>query len=261
MSGRSEAPPRLDTGIREVVAILNRIPGVTTRASCEGGGSTRAGHRHGELAYVLFRYPLPLRLQEFFTGQLGAIGRVEDDGVYSRWPAENHAFVDSLTAAGRAYLSAPARDGVRFLQLLLPKLRAWLARRLSGGTPAHIGFCLDCAQLVTVPHAPAHRQLRLFEMDANLETHWFEEFAGRPGNTLDAALIAADGWRELVTRTRRGDFGATFLRRWLRYRAAGVAQLATQQMRIGVDTARRAGMEIDFFYDDAQAVFSWRDGP
>jgi len=239
--------------------MLNRLPGVTTRASCEGGGSTRAGHRHGELAYVLFRYPLPLGLQEFFTAQLGTIGRVEDDGVYSRWPAENHAFVASLTAAGHACLSAPALDGMRRVQHPLPKLRAWLARQLSRGAAAHIGFCLDCARLITVPHAPPHRQLLLFEMDANLETRWFEEFAGRPGNTLDAALIAADGWRELVTRTRRGAFGATFLRRWLRYRAACVAQLATRQIRIGIDTARHAGIEIDFFYDDAQAVFMWSE--
>ena len=252
-------PRAIDAGVREVVAILNRIPGVTTRASCEGGGSSHTGHRHAELAYVLFRYPLPVQLQEFFTAQLGSIGRVEDAGVYSRWPAENHAFVESLTAAGHAYLRAPALDGIRRLQQPLPKLRAWLARQLSRRAAAHIGLCLDCAQLTAVPHAPPHRQLSLFELDADLETRWFEQFAGRPGNALDMALIAANGWRELVTRTRRGDFGTTFLRRWLRYRAACVADLATRQIRMGVERARHSGMDVDFFYDGAQAVVTWSE--
>ena len=252
------APRAIDAGVREVVAILNRIPGVTTRASCEGGGRTRAGHRHGELAYVLFRYPLPLRLQEFLAAQLGTIGRVEDDGVHSRWPASNYAFVESLAAAGHAYLRAPAVEGLRWVQIPLPKLRAWLARQLSSGLATRIGFCLVCGQLFNAPHAPQHRQLPLLELAADEETRWFEKFAGRPGNALDAALINAHGWPEMVVRTCRGDFGATFLRRWLRYRGARIAQLATQEIRSGVQKARHTGMEIDFLYDDAQVMFAWR---
>ncbi len=250
-------PRTIDVGVREVVAVLNRLPGVTTRASCQGTGPLHVGHRHGDLAYVLFRHQLPLALQEFFVAHLGPVGRVEDDGIYSRWPADNQMFLDRLTAAARAYVPAAAGGETRCLRRHLPKLRAWLAAQLLRGEDTRVALCLHCRDLVRLPHCEPHEQIALCHVSGDLETRWFADFVQRPGNAIDAGLVAADGWPALVARTRRGDFGTAFLRRWLRYRSARLNDLATRQLRAGVESARQGGMNVDFFYDDRDAVFTW----
>ncbi len=243
----------IDAGVRDAVALLSRIPGVTTRASCEGAGSGSLRRRHADLAYVALRYPMPPRLQDFLVEQLDAIARVECDGIYSRWPAKNPAFLRRLEGAARAYVSRPAHT----LRWPLSKLRARLARSVSRGEDLHIGLCRVCADLVDARHDVSHELVLLLHVPADQHVRWFADFAHQPHNTLDTDLVARDGWEELAMRTLRGDFGVAFRRRWLRHRARMIAALATEHLRSGTQTARRQGTDIDFFYDGTHAVCAW----
>jgi hypothetical protein len=246
----------IDAGVRELVALLNSIPGVATRASCEGMSRARAPHRHGDLAYVLFRYPMPLRLQEFLVVELGTVARIDGDGVYSRWPSRNRVFIERFTDAAHTY-QGRASGRQRSVRWPLARLRARIARELSQGERTRVALCLACAQLAAARHHPSHNLVPLLDLAPDQEALWLEEFVTQPGNGLDAALIAADGWERVAVRTLRGDFGAAFRQRWLRYRARMVAGLATRQMRVGVESARRLGVDLDFVYDQSHAVFAW----
>jgi hypothetical protein len=248
---------RIDPRVRELVEALNQVPGVTTRASCEGAGSGHATHRHADLAYVAFRQPLPLRFQEFLLTSTGAVGRVEDDGIYSRWPERNSAFVASALAATRHYLAQPRRASRACICWPLPKLRARLARRLSSGQDFCVQLCPKCRDLVFEPHVAAHRPLPLLRAGPEQMAVWFTAFTQQPRNALDPTLIAADGWMSLITRTQRGEFGLTFQRRWLRHRAQMLSDLATRQMRTAVERARHERPDLDFFYTDTQVVLEW----
>ena len=248
----------IDVGIRDAVALLSRIPGVTTRASCEGARGASSRRRHADLAYVVLRYPMPLRLQDFLVGHLGSTARVERDGVYSRWPAQNAAFVEHLECAARDYLARRVTENDRALRWPLSKLRARLARPVSRGEDIHLGLCGVCTDLVGERHDVSHAAVPLLHVLANQHVGWFADFVQQPHNALDASLIASDGWGRLALRTHRGDFGAAFHRRWLRYRARMIAALSTEQLRSGVEAARRRGDDIDFFYDATHAVFVWR---
>jgi hypothetical protein len=150
----------IDVGVRDVVALLNTIAGVHTRASCEGTSRARSVHRHADLAYVLLRYPMPLALQDFFFVRLDAIARIEADGVYSRWPAGNREFLTQLAAAVRAY---QAHYGAARAALHVPlgKLRASLAHRVRQGEPARLSWCWTCTDVVIAPHPDAHAVRRL----------------------------------------------------------------------------------------------------
>lgn len=248
----------IDAGIADAVVALNRIPGVTTRASCEGMSRDGGAHRHAALAYVALRFPMPLRLQDFLYRRLAGAARIEDDGVYSRWPSTNRSFAEQLCAAADAYRqqAAAATDGV--VRWQLPRLRARLARQTARGTAAQVALCLDCRDIVTAPHVPAHRSVSVARLPAQQRTLWFAEFARTAGNALDPALVAAEGWAKVLARTQADEFGAAFKRRWLRYRARCVAQLSTRELRSGVAQARRAGLDVDLSYDATQVVFSWR---
>ncbi|MFI5399323.1 MAG: hypothetical protein ACHQ9S_27660 [Candidatus Binatia bacterium] len=249
---------RIDTGVREVVDALNQIPGVTTRASCEGLGRDHTHHRHADLAYVIFRHPLPLRLQEFLLTHIDSVGRIEGDGIYSRWPDRNRAFLDDLLVAARSYAGqqgAERRIGVRWP---LPRLRSRLARQLFSGRPVSVQLCVSCGELVFDEHVPSHRPVPLLRCASDQAALWFVEFVAQPRNALDTDLIESDGWMNLIARTQRSEFGAAFQRRWLRYRAHMLADLATRQMRIGAENARRQRSDIDFFYNDTHAFFEWQ---
>ena len=247
----------IDAGVRDAVALLSRIPGVTTRASCEGAGSGSLRHRHAALAYVALRYPMPPRLQDFLVAHLDSIARVECDGIFSRWPGKNRAFLRCLEDAARAYLLRQASQQERTLRWPLSKLRARLARSVSRGEDLQIGLCDVCADLVGEPHDASHGSVPLLHVPADQYVHWFADFSRQPHNALDADLVARDGWRRLVMRTLRGDFGAAFHRRWLRHRARMIAALTTEHLRRGVEAARRQGADIDFFYDRTHAVCAW----
>jgi len=249
----------IDAGIRDVVVLLNHIPGVLTRASCEGTALTRGRHRHADLAYVLFRYPLPLRLQEFLIDALGELARVDDDGLYSRWPTHNAAFLARLAQVVRNYGSQPDGGRCYSAQWRLAKLRSQLARVVCDHEPARLGLCLQCANLFLLPHIAGHASITLLDLAADQEGRWLESFIKQPQNVLDADLVALSGWEQLAARSQRGDFGDAFHRRWLRYRARMIAALATTDLRTGVQSARRAGKDLDCYYDAARVVLQWRD--
>jgi hypothetical protein len=251
---------RIDLGVRNVVTLLNHITGVTTRASCEGAGPQPAAHMHAALAYVAFRHPMPLQLQDFLVTRLGSLARIEDDAIYCRWPIRNKMFLGSLESAARMYLSRSDHDSTSSVRWPLARLRARLARLVARGHPGEIRLCLTCRGLVETAHPESHQSIALLRLPADLHDQWFAEFVTHPRNTLDPALVASDGWVRLLSRTQRGDFGTAFQRRWLRYRAQRVADLTTQHVRHGVQAARGQGVPIDFFHDDTHAIFAWK-GP
>ena len=246
----------IDVGVRNVVALLNAIPGVSTRASCEGKSRARAKHHHGDLAYVLLQYPMPLALQDFLVTRLDAVARIERDGVYSRWPARNDEFLSRLTDAVRAY-HADHAEADQHRRVPLAALRARLARRLIQREPAHISLCATCNDVVVDHPAAPHAIVPFLHIPHDQALQWFAEFVAGSGNRLDPQLLDREGLEHLVTRTQRGDFGSAFYRRWLRYRSRCLANLTTHQLRLGVEAARRHGNRINFYFDDAHAHFAW----
>ena len=248
---------RIDTGVRDVVTLLNRIPGVRTRSSCEGTGLPVARHTHAAHAYVVFRHPLPLQFRDFLVIHLGQLARIDDDGIYCRWPRKNRTFIGSLESAARLYLRDSGGDNSHTVRWPLARLRAHLARQVARGGAAEIRLCFTCKQLIADPHPATHQLTTLLDLPQGLPNLWFAEFSAQPANTLDPVLIAAAGWADLLTRTQRGDFGEAFRRRWLRYRGQQIAHLATRRLRAGVDAARRKMLPIDFFHDGTHAVFMW----
>jgi hypothetical protein len=250
-------PPSIDVGVRDVVELLNRIPGVTTRASCEGVGHDPAAHRHGDLAYVLFRYPLPLRLRDFLLAQLDPVARVENDGIHSRWPVRNREFLDQFLAAVRAYPNEDRSERRTRVRCPLPKLRSRLARAVARGRETRVSVCLECEALVVAPHPEVHQSIPLLYVAADQQERWFTAFVASAENALDAALIEHDGWPQLLVRTMRGDFGVTFRRRWLRYRARMIADLTTHQLYRAARDAHHQRTDLDCFFDDAHVILAW----
>lgn len=248
---------RIDPQVRELVEALNQVPGVTTRTSCEGRSRGLGGQRHADLAYVAFRQPLPLRFQEFLLTSAGAVARVEDDSLYSRWSDRNSTFIASALAATRNYLAQPKPARHASLCWPLAKLRACLARHLSSGRSFCLQLCLECRDLVFDEHAATHHCLQLLRRGPEQAALWFAAFTQQPRNTLDAALIAADGWTRLIARAQHGEFGPAFRNRWLRYRARMLTDLATRQIRTGAEATRRQRPDLDFFYTDTRIVFEW----
>ncbi|MFQ5668126.1 MAG: hypothetical protein ACE5I7_17060 [Candidatus Binatia bacterium] len=243
--------------MRDVVAALNRIPGVVTRASCEGATAAYARHRHADLAYVLFRFPLPLRFEAFLLGHLDAVARVENDGLYSRWPSQNRAFVRCTAAATRTYLDRLAADQRAYVARPLRRLRARLARALVRRQETKVALCWTCRDLVTGPHPALHHACCVLELAPAQEAAWFAQFVKEPANALDPVLTAKESWADLQARARRGDFGSTFHHRWQRYRRRMIADISTRQLRIGVKNARRQDPDLDFFYDGQRVVLRW----
>lgn len=250
----------IDVGVRDVVALLNAIPGVATRASCEGAGRARSTPRHADLAYVLWRYPIPLVLQDFLLARIDAVARIEPDGLYSRWPADNREFLSRLAAAARAYPGTHHNMG-HHLRVPLAKLRARLARRLTQREPTQIILCRTCNDVVLEPHVATHQTVLLLQVPEDQAAQWFAEFVARSDNRLDPQLIDHEGLEHVVARTHRGDFGAAFYRRWLRYRSSRLADLTTHQLRLSVEALRRDDGRIDFYFDGAHAHVTWADGP
>jgi hypothetical protein len=248
---------RIDVGVRGVVTLLNHITGVITRASCEGAGPQPGGHVHAALAYVAFRHPMPLQLRDFLVTRLGALARIETDAIYCRWPMRNRLFLGSLESAARLYLSSSDHDSTRKLRWPLARVRARLARQVARQDAGEFRLCLTCRDLVAAAHPESHQSIALLRLPADLHDRWFAEFLTQPRNALDSRLVTRDGWARLLARTQRGDFGAAFRRRWLGYRAQRVADLSTQHVRHGVETARRHGVPIDFFHDGTHAIFAW----
>jgi len=248
---------RIDDGVREVVALLNRVPGVATRASCEGKGAGAGRHRHADLAYVSFRHPLPLGVQDFLVARLGTEACVEDDRVYARWPKHNRTFLESLATAARRYLDRQSDAPRASVRWPLARLRARLARLVTAAQSTRISLCLTCADIATETHPAPHHAFPLLLLGQRMHEQWFADFVARPENTLDPILVARDGWSELISRTEQAAFGTAYRRRWLRYRTCRLSDLTTHGLRAGVEALRRQGLDLDFFHDGTHAVFTW----
>lgn len=247
----------LDPGVRVAVARLNGIAGVTTRASCEGHGTTPGG-RHGDLAYVAFEYPLPPGFQAFLVEALEMFARVEEDAVYSRWPEGNRRFLARLQQAAQRYRSRQRRQRYQAVRCQLAKLRSRLATRVIAGRNVTASICLKCRGLVISPHACEGKAMELLSWPAGSQAGWFAAFLAEPGNALGDDLVASLGHDELERRARQGDFGATFRRRWLRYRNETAKRQITSSLRAGVEALRRAGSDLDILFDAQYARFTWR---
>ncbi len=102
-----------------------------------------------------------------------------------------------------------------------------------------------------------HRGLVVLRAEPEMTTAWFTEFVQQPRNALAPALITSDGWSRVLARTRRGEFGAAFQRRWLRYRAHRLAEMATRGIWLGVADVRTQRSDLDCFYTDTQLVLEW----
>jgi hypothetical protein len=249
--------PNLDPGVRLAVAQLNGIDGVTTRASCEGHGTTDGG-RHSDLAYVAFEYPLPPRFQAFLIEALEMFARVEDDAIYSRWPESNGDFLENLERAARRYRVRQRRQKHPAVRCRLTKLRSRLATRVMAGREATASICLECRGLVVGPHACGGRAMRLLSWPAGSQATWFGSFLAEPGNDLGHDVAAVLGNAELERRARRGDFGVHFRRRWLRYRNDTANREITRSLRAGVEALRRTGSDLDVRFDAEYAHFTWK---
>ena len=202
---------------------------------------------------------MPLRLQDYLLTHPEPLARIEDDGLYSRWPEHNATFIAQITAALQVYVAQPqaARQTRRWS---LASLRARMAASLSGQESATITFCMRCADLVVQPHDAGHRSVDLYSVEAGQPIHWFTEFVRQAGNELDPALVSAEGWDRTVERTQAGDFGWALRRRWLAYRGDRFRNFVTLGLRTAV---RNAGFTpaADFFYDATHAVLVWQPKP
>jgi hypothetical protein len=246
----------IDAGVREVVGLFNRIPGVVTRASCEGCGHGGEVQRHAAFAYIALLYPMPLQLQQFLLADQDPLTRIENDGVYSRWPEHNAAFIARLTRTLRSYGDHPPGPTGALVRWPLASVRSKIAATIARGEYATLSLCLTCADLVIGTHAPQHRCATLYRVPADLQVRWFSEFASRAENHLDSTLVSAEGWTRLARRTQDGTFGLRLRKRWLEFRGHCVERLATDQLREAVRTADFT-VPMDFFYDATHVVLAW----
>lgn len=247
----------LDPGVRTSVELLNSIDGVTTRASCEGEGSTRV-HRHSTLAYVGFAYPLPPRFQEFLVSELGMIARVDDEAIYCRWPADNRHFLERLAAVTLGYKRRHCAALRESLTAPLSEIQSHLLARSADGSETVISACRTCPAFVVGPHG-CRTALALVRWQAT-SAQIFRDFVDQPDNQLDPVLLATVGAEELEERTRRGDFGASFRGRWLRYHGKRTRSEMIAALRDGVRQQRRAGKDVDVLFDARYARVTWQRG-
>lgn len=251
-------PHRLDAGVRNAVDLLNAIDGVATRASCEGrGAATR--HPHSTLAYVTFEYPLPLRLQAFLVAQLGALGRVDDDRIYCRWPGENKRFLTLLSDASERYASFNADPPIGSVAVRLTELRSRLQARGVVGKEIVVSVCASCAVLAVGAHDCGTLQRDLLHWPTGQSEVWFADFLAQVDNRLEPTLLGQLGAVELEERTRRGAFGAAYRRRWLRYHNARAQQQIVSALGDGVRALRAAGGDFDLVFAAGSARIIWRD--
>ncbi len=91
----------LDPGIRPALRALNRVTGVATRSSCQGKWALGERSTHADLAYVLFRDPIPLAVEGSLLESIEDVARVDAQSVYSRWPDRNREVCVRLAAVAR----------------------------------------------------------------------------------------------------------------------------------------------------------------
>ncbi|GIW40584.1 MAG: hypothetical protein KatS3mg076_1161 [Candidatus Binatia bacterium] len=240
--------PRVDPKMRPLVAELNRVPGVTTSASCEGGG--RSGH--GTLAYVRFRTILPPAFADAIAASPHA--RVEDFGVYACHETRNAAFVEALETATRSYLRRREASvvGTRSYRL------ADLLRQLRGPADSPRFLCLPCGSFEAPDHG--HGPMLVLPMLGDrVEDETFARFLESPENSLPPDLRARETLGELRRRAKEGDFGRAFLSRWERFRKAELDMRVRRSLVAAVRRERTDPLAPvpNVYFRGKTAVFEW----
>lgn len=256
LPGVRTAAATLDIGVRLAVARLNEIEGVITRASCEGHDEPR-DRRHADVAYVAFEHVLPPSFQEFLISDLGMLGRIEADAVYSRWPEHNRRFLERLCEAAERYRALRRSQSHQRTRCRLARLRSRLAAAAVGGRRVHVGLCLECRALVVGSHRCAGKSIDLLAWPASRQDDWFRAFLTEGRNRLSADVTARLSADELERRARRGDFGSSFGRRWLRYRNHAAEQDIVRSLRATIEELRAGGMDIDIAFTADDVCLSW----
>ncbi len=241
----------IDRDARAAVFGLNRVPGVTTTESCQGGSR---GSGHSAFAYVRFRHPLPPRFRSYLLARVGGIARVEDTAAYARRPEWNQLFLRALAEAASAYRRRYARLPISRFRIRARTLR----RRLARASPSGIALCLHCGRTRPCGNAE-HLQLRLAPIDEAMRDGWFRDFTEVPENQLPADLRASESPARLRARAENGQFGEAYLRRWAAFekRAAGAAVEAQvlRAVRLARTDARWRDLEV--YRHRGVLVFEW----
>jgi len=217
----------IDPNARAAVLGLNRVPGVVTSESCQGG-SRASGH--STFAYVRFHHSLPPRFHDYLLARLGEIARIEDAAAYARRPEWNDLFLHALARAASAYRRRYARFLIRARRL---------RRRLDRAGPGGLVLCLDCCAIKGCRN-PEHLRLSLAPIDEAERDHWFREFSEDPDNRLPADLRARETAASLRARTEKGQFGEAYLRRWTAFMERAARAAVEKAVLRAVRSARKS---------------------
>jgi hypothetical protein len=249
------SPPEVDPRLRCAVELLNRLPGATTRASCQGKTPSDPG-THAHLAYVLFAEPMPLTLEDRLLDDLGEIGRVEPDGVHCRWPERNEELCARLEESVRRRGSDLAAERWEHATIAIADIERGLAARILGERGGAVGWCLDCR---TIDDPSRHETHRCFALVRAGEEHTLTAFAAYlaqhpPG----PQLVEREGARAVLERVRHGDFGDSYRQRWRRFAADGAARALREDVRAAARGLRTVSLATDAYFEGSRLVLSAR---
>jgi hypothetical protein len=188
---------------------------------------------------------------------LAAIARIDDNGIFCRWPNENRKFLQLLTTASAQYRETDSAAPLGSVSFRLSDLRSALMGPNADGDGIAVRICPSCVALAVGPHDCDNVKLELRRWPVDIPEMWFLDFLAEAGNQLDPALRVALAAAELEERTRRGAFGIPYRRRWLRYRDARVRQRLIAALGDAVRTLRQSGSDFDVTFDVGSARVTW----
>ncbi|MGH7803295.1 MAG: hypothetical protein ACREQJ_03030 [Candidatus Binatia bacterium] len=248
MSARA-SPPDVDRGLRAAVDLLNRLPGVATRASCQGKTPAETGS-HADLAYVLFDEPIPLTLEDRFLADLGEIAGIEPLGVQCRWPERNAEFCSRLTASTAERERHAATELWERSAIGAADAERAIGERILGERGGDLGWCLDCHRFDEVAVHRSHRCHLLFRAGDERTLAAFAAYLAR--DPPDPRLVEREGARAVLQRLRHGDFGASYREGWRRWAEQTAAGLLRGEIRLAVRALRSAEWTTDVCFAGAR---------
>lgn len=259
----TEFSPRYDLGIRRALRELNRIPGVKTRSSCQGKSQPDEDSTHADLAYVTFRSPIPLALEEQLIATVGAVARIDPSSVYSRWPERNAELCARLGEAAHTFLEARRSERWRESVLSLSELLEPIEALIDSLSPVTLFWCFDCCLTVTVPgkHGPPCQLVALLDGDRERRLDLFERFLAADAHPPDSTLRNRIGDVAMIERVERGDFGTAYRRAWKAFRAHAARDILPEGIREAVAAERARGGAVDYYFRPGKAIFARREPP
>ncbi|MGH7858932.1 MAG: hypothetical protein ACREQY_16525 [Candidatus Binatia bacterium] len=245
-----------DPAIRRALRELNRIPGVRTRASCQGRFSPEERSSHADLAYVTFHAPVPIALEEHLLAALGDLAQVAPESIYSRWPERNHELCDRLAEAAQLFRELRRSQSWEEWRVPLTKLLEPIERALRADSPVAVEWCLDCStDAASKAHDGRCRLVTLLEADPGRRLATFGRFLANDPDPPDPRLREREGDRQVLERVERGDFGRTYRRAWERFTKNAARDMLRGEVRARIQARRVAGDPVDFFFQAGKAVF------